>query len=213
MVLALFLCLAGCGHTGRTAIRADSPGAVPLSPSITGDYDRDDDHPGQPLSDGDNDDSKPTDRDQDSDNPSNSYFDGDDRSVRDFGHAAAPGDRRTITRLVRRYFAAAAAHDGATACAMIITGLASSATEDLGRPPGPSYARGTTCAEVISKIFIHYHRQLAAHLPTLKASDVRVHGDSAVVVMAFKALAGREIRLVRERGVWRMGAWLDGELP
>jgi len=213
MALALFLCLAGCGHATRTASQADSPGAIPRSTSITGDYDRDDDYPNKPTSDGDDDDSKPTDRDQDSDNPGNSYFDSDDRSLRDFGRVAPPADRRAITRLVKRYFAAAAAHDGAAACAMILPALAKTAPETLGRPPGPSYARGTTCAAVISRIFIHYHRQLAAHLPTLEVSDVRVRGDSCVVVMAFKSLPGREIRLVRERRVWRMAAWLDTELP
>jgi hypothetical protein len=205
----------GPGHPGAKAAQRSSPGAIPPSPSVTGDYDPDDErfHNRKHGSDADNDDAKPTDRDNDSDNRTHSYFDADDRSMRDFGRAASTRDRRAIERLVWRYFAVADAEDGATACTMIVSTLARAIPEDLGRGAGPLYARGATCGAVVSKIFVHYHRQIAAHVPTLAVSDVRVSGDRGVAVMAFKGLPGRLMHVVRERGTWMVGGVLDLELP
>jgi hypothetical protein len=220
-IVVLCICLSACGGSShgagspsRSSSAIASPSAVPTSPSITGDYDGDDEKASKHSSDGDNDDSTPKDRDNDSDNSSGSYFDGDDKSVRGLGHAASAADGKTIERLVKRYFAVAVAEDGKTACSMISSGIAKSIPETLGGGAGPLYARGaTTCAAVMSKTFAHYHRQLAAHAPTLEVSAVRVDGNDGLAVLAFKALPGRQLRVARDGGVWRVGALLDLELP
>jgi hypothetical protein len=208
---ALCLCVAACGRAGH-ATSASS--AILPSPSITGDYDSDDNYGNGPFNDGDDDDStQPKDRDNDSDNSTGSYYDGDDSSVRGFGHAADASDRKAIASLVRRYLAAAGAEDGRTACSMVMRSMVRAVPGDFGRPPAPPYARGTTCATVMSMLFAHYHRQLAAHAATLAISAVRVEGGEALVVLAFGTLPGRQVRVIRDGGVWRMEGLFDTELP
>lgn len=194
---------------------ATSTELAPASSSITGDYDGDDDHANKlNYNDADNDDStKRKDRDNDSDNAGNSYYDSDDATVRGYGRAANGRDRRTIAALVSRYFAAAAREDGATACSMIVKVYANSVPEDLGRPPGPPYSRGGTCAAVLSKLFYHYHRQLAAHAAQLEVTSVRTGQGRAVAVLGFKTLPGRALWVAREGSVWKVDALLDLELP
>jgi len=218
-ITALCLFLAGCGGASYDARQAStssatSSRAVPPSSSLTGDYDGDDD-PGEKLSrnDGDNDDARPTDQDNDSDSNGKSYFDSDDDSVRRFGHAASTADRKAVVSLVKRYFAAAAAEDGMTACSLLASAFAKSLPETLGGAGGPPYARGATCAAVTSGIFAHYHRQIAAHAATLEVPGVRVEGAEAMVVLAFRGLPGRSTRVAREHGVWRVDSLLDIELP
>jgi hypothetical protein len=221
MAAAIGFCLgvAACGGAGRGtgpasrsgAAATRPPGAVRPSPSITGDYDTDDSN--NLFKDADNDDSKSTDRDGDSDNGSGSYYDNDDRSVRDVGHAANAADRAAITRLLRRYYAAAGAGDGEAACSMIVRSIARTIPEAFGRPPAP-YARGTTCAPVVTQLFEHYRRQLAAHAAPLAVSDVRVDGHGrGVAVLAFRGLPGRQIDVARDRGAWRVKGLFDEELP
>jgi hypothetical protein len=218
-IAALCIGTAGCGDAGQgprsTNNAAASRAAQSFEPSlsVTGDYDRDDSYADGRYSDGDNDDAKATDRDNDSDNRTHSYYDDDDSGVRRFGHPAGTGDRRAVEGLVKRYFTAASAEDGAAACSMIVSIFAKSVPEDLGRPPGPVYARGSTCATVMSKIFAHYHRQLAIHAATLRFGGVRVSGGKGVAVLAFKGLPGRQIHVAQEKHVWKMDALLDLELP
>jgi hypothetical protein len=222
----LCLCVVACGHAGRVATSAPRSGApsgstaasspsaaVPPSPSITGDYDEDDNYGEGQLSDADDDNGKPTDRDGDSDNSSGSYYDRDDDAARRFDHAARGAEKRTIARLARRYYAAAAAGDGAAVCSVVVRSLARAVPEDFGRPSAPPYSRGTTCPQVLSKLLAHYHRQLAAHASVLAISDVRVQHGEGIVVLAFRGLPGRRLNIVRERGAWKLEELLDSELP
>ena len=217
--VVLCLCVVACGGASRgvgSASRSTAEAAAAMQPSnsITGDYDGDDDYSNQGSNDGDNDDStQPKDRDNDSDSSGKSYFDSDDSSVRGFGHAAGPVEGKRIASLIKRYFAAANAGDGATACSMMVSSIAKSIPEDIGGPAGPLYARGTTCATVVSRAFEHYHRQLAAHTGTLEIADIRVSRSKGVVVLAFEKLPGRQIHVARESGVWKVDALLDAELP
>jgi hypothetical protein len=212
----------GCGKSGkapsvsRLASSKPRPTAtVPPSPSITGDTDSDDEANARSASDGDNDDSKPTDQDNDSDSNGRSYFDADDAQFRRYGHAANRHDRRAIATLVERYYDAAAARDGVSGCALMAAPLAGSLAQTLAGPAGPPYTRGagSACPAVLKAAFVHYHRQLAAHLPTLSVSDVRVEGSDGNVVLAFRGLPGRFIGVARERGAWKIDAVVDLELP
>jgi hypothetical protein len=203
----------GCGSSnthGRLAMSSVDAAKPPSA--VRGDYDSDD-HYGPSHSDGDNDDNKPNDRDNDSDNSSGSYYDRDDRMVRDFGHAAGRLDRQEITAAVKRYYEAAAAGDGATACSMLVLGADRAVQQNLGRPPGPPYLRGGTCAVVMSKVFGDNHLQLTNYYAQLKVTGVRVSGAHGLAVLGFKTLPGREIRLRREGHMWRFDAVLDSELP
>jgi hypothetical protein len=217
-IVALCVWLTACGGVSHRVTSGASVTTtavtVPPSPSVTGDYDGDDEKGKRSHSEGDNDDSTtPKDGDNDSDNSTHSYFDSDDASVRSFGRAASEADGKTIATLVRRYFRAADAADGAKACAMIVPTFAKSVPETLGRPPGPPFARGATCGAVMSKVFAHYRRQLAAHAPALRVSSVRVRGNEGVAVLAFKHLPGRQLHVARAGGVWMIDGLLDIELP
>lgn len=225
-VIVLCACVAACGAASKengsapTRLTSGSTEATTASTARSldahnsGDYDRDDLVDGQSVNDGDNDDSTgQKDRDGDSDNSSNTYYDKDDRTVRGFGHAASAADRRAIAALVKRYYMAAAAADGTTACSTIESSIAKAVPEALGTSAGPSYARGDTCAVVMSKIFRASHRQLAAYAARIQVARVRLDRGSGLAVLSFGTLPARQIPVIREGSAWKLEAVLDSELP
>ncbi len=197
--------------TGATTTASSKPSRTERG--VIADYDPDDDYNGQ-YNDGDNDDSRlPKDRDNDSDSAGKSHYDSDDRSVRAFGHAVDGAQLTRVATLVKRYFAVASQGDGATACSMIVPSIARSVAEDLGRTGGPRYARGSSCATVLSKVFEHYHRQIAAEAAQLEVTGVRLDGEAGIAILGFTSLSARQLRLEREGRIWRISALLDAELP
>lgn len=214
-IVLLCLSVAGCGSVGKgtVAVTTVASQAAPTERTITGDYDNDDYGGDAYYGDADNDDHRPTDRDNDSDNSTGSYYDSDDNSVRYFGHAADSADRYAITALIKHYYALAVAQDGVAGCSLIISGIARSIPGDLGRPPGPPYLRGDTCAAVLSKVFKENRRQLAAYAAALQVTGVRVAGNRALAVLGFKTLPGRQFHLAREGNAWKLEGLLDSELP
>jgi hypothetical protein len=212
-IVTICLSVIACGGESKRSGSATIPNDTRTQSSIYGDYDGDD-HSRFGSEDGDSDDNgKPKDGDNDTDNSSGSYYDSDDDSVRHYGHAADTSDRSAIAALVKRYYAAAATEDGAAACSMILSNLVRSVPRDLGRPPGPPYLRGNTCAIVMSKIFKEHHLQLAAYAGGLEVTGVRVDHDHGLAVLGFKTLPGRQIRVAREARAWKLEALLDSELP
>jgi hypothetical protein len=152
----------------------------------------------------------PTDSDNDNDNPGKSRYDGDDGPVLHFGHAASAAEERAVAALVKRYYAAGAAGDGATACSLIDSLLAESVVEEYAQSPA---LRGKTCAEVLSKLFRRRHRELAGDIATLKPTVVRVSGDRGLALVRFGATRERRLLLRRERGAWKMDVLLDVGVP
>jgi hypothetical protein len=215
------------GHTAARVAKQDSSAGAPARQYVRqdfGDYDEDEYrriNPKTEPSDGDNDDlwdgdaldphGKP-DGDNDHDNSSGTYFDSDDTPLRE-GRPATQAERAQIAELLKRYYRLAARGEGEPACSIVQSSVAASIAETLGRPPGPSYYRGDTCAAVLSKVFGVNHTQLAAYDASLRVAAVRVKGVQATVVMAFAGHAGRQTRLVHERGKWRFATILDEELP
>lgn len=96
---------------------------------------------------------------------------------------------------------------------MVAPSLVDSIVETLGKPPGPPYYRGKTCAEVLSRVFEKNHAQLASYIPTLAITGVRVAHNVGVAVLAFKGLPGRQLRVVKQKGRWWLSNLLDLELP
>jgi hypothetical protein len=211
VLLSIGACACGNAGTQRNSASAAST-AIPVLRFLGGDYDKDDYYSHE--SDADNDDIKTSrDKDNDSDNKGNSYYDSDDKVIRAFGRAADAAERRTIMALIKRDFAVAATEDGQTACSMIAANIAKGVPETLGRPPGPPYLQGTTCAVIMSKVFKQNHQQLAIYAATLEVTGVRVDGSRGLVVLRFRTLPGREIAIVRESGAWKLGVLIDRELP
>jgi hypothetical protein len=150
--------------------------------------------------------------DEDRDNAGRrEYFDGDDGSIRYFGHAASAQDARAVAALVRRYYAAAAAGDGARACALIYYLVAETLPEEYARPPGPEYLKGAdSCPALLSRVFAHFRAQLAIS-PTVTA--VRVDRDHADALLGWKGLPAGYLAARREGRVWRLNAPLASPLP
>jgi hypothetical protein len=217
VVLSIALGACGSSNSGsvtgqRRAVRESSANAIPPLRFVGGDYDNDDyDAHGN---DADNDDSHgPKDRDNDIDSSGHGFYDRDDREVRDSGRPASATERRQVGVLVARYYAAAAAGDGLRGCSLISPTLARSVPQTLGHLPGPPYLHGTSCAEVMTKLYRQNHAQLTIFATTLKIVDVRVSGDQATVVLGFGTRPARDIGVVRTGDSWKMAALLDYEMP
>jgi hypothetical protein len=148
--------------------------------------------------------------DNDRKNENKGYYDSDDGGIRRYGNAADTANRRTIAALVKRYAAAVAANDGATACSMIYSVLVEAIPEDYGRPPGPAYLRGTTCQAVMSLLFRHSHSQLTG---AIEVSGVRVKGNQAYALVGSRTVPASYIMVRREHGIWKIDELLAGPLP
>jgi len=136
-----------------------------------------------------------------------------------FGRPAALAEQGAITALIKRYYAAALAENGARGCSMLYSTIAEAAVEDDAQPPGPPYMRGAkSCAEVLTLLFKHYHVQLAAETPKLQVTHIRLQEHRGFALLHFGALAEREIAVGREplghgRYTWKMNTIYDEELP
>ncbi len=202
-VLALFIgvpllgsSVLGCGNTGSNSsssasktLEASTVAAIAPVQAITkADSDRDSDFGG-------------------ADDTSNA-------SALNYARPASATDQQAIAALVKRYYTAALAGDGAAACSLIYSTLEEAVPEDYGQsPPGPTYMSGTTCPAVLNGLFKHYHNQLAVEVPKLEVARVRLKRNHGWAILTFGSLPEREILVSRERHRWKLGALLDTELP
>jgi hypothetical protein len=191
--------------TSATSTRSLAPAAA----GLMGDED-DDDEPGRRTKDNSHD----NDVDYDNDvtgNRGTGYFDNDDGSVRDFGHDAGATDSRAISLLVIRYRSAAWNGDGRKAYQLLYGPLARIVPEDYGGSYSPAYARGKSCAVVMSKLFKHSHAQLAG---TFHVTSVRVAGDQGDALLGSRTRPASYAEVRRERGAWKIHSLLgSGALP
>jgi hypothetical protein len=145
-------------------------------------------------------------------------YDTDDETLLGSGRSGRPADARAIDALVERYYTAAARGDGAAACAMTSPDYARTVPDDYGQelgwaiPPGAeAYLRGAkTCAAVLSLLFAHLHRQLAAPVEILA---VRLYGNYGYASVGSTTLPASRIEILREHGVWWIDELLGRPLP
>jgi hypothetical protein len=149
--------------------------------------------------------------DEDDDYKGESHYDSDDRGVRSFGHAASAPDRRALTALVQRYYAAAAAENGAKACNLTYFILVETIPEDYARPVGPRYLSGAkTCQAVLSLVFEHFHTQLTQ---PMEVTGVRVSGNMAYVLLGWTTMPAGFMEAKREGKAWKIDRVLAAPLP
>lgn len=141
--------------------------------------------------------------------PVRDSFPGTDDDAATYGYPANGSDRRAITALVRTYYAAAAADDGAVACTLIYSTLADSVAEDYGRPPGPAALRGSTCRAVMTKLFRRVPDQPAAVLARTEVTGVRVYQGRGFALLHSSAMPHGEVAVARQGDRWRL-QWLIG---
>jgi hypothetical protein len=151
------------------------------------------------------------DGDGDADNLSGSYYDSDDEAIRVFGQAASAADTRTIIRLVKRYYAAAATANGDVGCRLMYPVLAELVAEEYGQSAA---LRGKTCPVVLSKLFKQHQEQTRAKNRSLTISDVRVEGEHGYAMLGPPGVQPkRYIGVKQEHGVWKINESLDASLP
>jgi hypothetical protein len=153
---------------------------------------------GAPLQDGDGDDDRP-----------GSKHDPDTDEVFTYGTAAGPADRQAITALITRYYALAAAGDGKHACKMLYWLVAEGLVEEHSHGKGPATLRGSTCAQVATKVFMRRHGELAADVKKLEVTEIRVHAKKAWVRVRFGPTRELLMFVHRTGGVWQMNNLLD----
>ena len=176
----------GLGTNGATATTASSS-AVPSGGFLKEDGDKDSDdgaypaHPGQ-----------------------------DDQSfLATYGVRAPPAEARTIAALVRRYYAASLAGDGASTCELLDAGIATALAAQQG-----TAAHGTAaCAASLSPLLAQQHQHLLAEEPTMMVvTSVYAKDNVGVAVLGFRNAPESIIVLAREGHAWKIDALFDSPL-
>ena len=209
-------CGAGVGRHGHTVAGTSAADATTASKAIVvppaervlrGDEDDDESGPTYTTS-------SPNDNDADFDDDrgegKHGYRDPDDASVLARGHAPSAVEAAALAAVAKRYFAAAAARDGAAACALLVPGMASSVPEDYGRPPGPAYLRGASCAAVMTRLFEH---ERAKYAGATQVTSERLAGPQAWVFVGSRTMTARYLTLEREGRSWRVVGLVGTTLP
>lgn len=152
------------------------------------------------------------DRDGDIDRLTPSRYDTDNDAIPGFGQPADAADRRAIVALIGRYYAVAAAGDGARACSMLDTPIVESVMEEHSRGKGPASLQGDTCSQIMSKLFEQRHRELAEDIAGYRVLVVQLRDNRGYALVRFPARHElRELQVIvrRENGVWLMDVPLD----
>jgi hypothetical protein len=137
--------------------------------------------------------------------------DSDDASLFDYGHRAPVGDARAVGALLKRYYAAAGAANGARVCSLLYSPVAESVAEDYGQPPAPVSTRGSTCPEVMAKVYrgARQHRFMTVRGAALRVRQLRVRGNQGIALLYFGHGAERYIYVRREFGSWKVKVFYD----
>lgn len=158
--------------------------------------------------------SPPLDRDNDYEWTSNprSYYDSDDYDRPYYPDKANAADTRSVAVLVKRYLAAAADEDGATACSLMYSLFAEMVPETWGQSATRSpYEHGKTCAQVMRKLFAERHSQLAVEATSVQVTDLQTNERRGLALLRFAHLPSHKIDVHREHGAWRIDALFDIE--
>jgi hypothetical protein len=149
------------------------------------------------------------DGDGDVDSLGRSRYDGDNDANPTFGPAADPQERQAVVALIKRYYAAAAADEGARACSMLYPLVAEAIVEEHRPGKGAPALRGSTCARVAGKVFAARHRELVADASSLRIGWVQLQARQAVTLAHFGPARELIVRVHRAHGGWQMNALLD----
>ncbi|HEU0250448.1 MAG TPA: hypothetical protein VFR48_06980 [Solirubrobacteraceae bacterium] len=132
---------------------------------------------------------------------------GDDGEVEYYARPSTAVEWRRATAFVRTFFQLAVAEDGAKVCARMTPALrASLGGGKFTNNTQPRYESGSTCAQVMKKVFEHDHDELQAKLAGLEITDVRTSDATTFVLLAFKGIRER-----REMGLNKIGRTLQYE--
>jgi hypothetical protein len=143
----------------------------------------------------------------DGDGDDDSFGQGPDDTDKDaiatYGPAAGSAERQAIVSVIRRYYAAAAADDGAGVCSLTYSLFAESLVEAHSHGKGAPALRGSTCAQVVSKLFAGRHSGIARDLASLRVSVIQLRGKQGFAIARFGIADERILQLQHLPG----GAW------
>jgi hypothetical protein len=200
----LGLALVACGSTGKTTssrpLTSDSPTlpaatvattrsrAVRSGGYLKEDGDKDGDDHGRPVR-GENDDLT---------------------LFAAYGRRASSADARAITALVKRYYAASATEDSATACSLLSSSLITGVVTEQSQT---GQGAGKTCPASIAPLLKQQHQQLVADdVATMVVTSVHVKGDLGLAALGFRTMPEAEIVVEREGQAWRIDALFDSNM-
>jgi hypothetical protein len=201
---------ATAGDTSQTTTSSEEPlptatttSVIPPGQPVRGDGDAD--NPGDIDGNGDSDSARVGGPDVDSDSPTTQSYrfpDSDDGPIFAYGHRPSAAVAHAIASVVRRYYAAAARGDGASACALLPSTLAHVIPKSYSEPRDPAYLRGTkSCGATLARFFGHYHRELAA---PIELFSVRVEGETARVIYSSRTTPASDVFLTRHGSSWQL---------
>lgn len=127
-----------------------------------------------------------------------------------YGGTAPPADRQAITAVIKRYYAAAVAEDGMTACSLLHSSVALALAKGQSQA---TQAGKAACAAALAPLLKQQHKYLVAiEVPTMVVPVVHAKGDLGLAVLGFRSQPEGEILVEREGRAWKLGALLDSEL-
>jgi len=116
-------------------------------------------------------------------------------------------EARAIATLVKRYYIASAAEEGASACALLSVEISK------GLESNRSQAGHISCAVAISPLLAQQHQLLTLENPaTMAVAGIHLRGNLALVALRFKRSFESTILTVREAGTWKIDALLGSDM-
>ena len=134
----------------------------------------------------------------------------DDGPIVEYGVSASPAQRRAIVVLVKRYYTAAAADDGARACAQIYDVVAETVPETFAESMG---LHGNSCAAVMTQVLARRHRRMAADLAHFKVGAIRLGPERGYVMVDFGTRPAPYVQIHRQGDSWKVQSLLEIPLP
>jgi hypothetical protein len=188
------------GSDSRSAIVETVAGitsTVPITPTMmAGGYAKDD-------ADGDNDD--------ENGRQHKSTANDDAATLAEYGHPVAAAERRQIEAVVKRYYAAAVAGNGAVGCSLLFSSLAAALANGQSQSTPSGRA---ACAAAAAKMFDEKHQHwVSDEVATMVVPSVNVRGQFGLAVLGFHTQPEGKILVQREGHAWKLGALLDSEMP
>jgi hypothetical protein len=151
------------------------------------------------------------DRDSDDEHPPLRFGNDDAPLLVDYGGRADPANTHTIEALVRSYYAASLAGNGAKACELLARSLAQAVPDEYGKG---AQAGGEGCRGPMSTLLAQQHaRLLSQEIPTMLITGVHVKGKVGLAVLRFKTTPESQIILAREGGIWKINALFGAYMP
>jgi hypothetical protein len=145
------------------------------------------------------------DNDGDEGSPGRKYVQDDKRVLATYGGRARPATARAIAALVRRYYAASLAADGASACALLDASLAKALAAQSGAPRSPA-----ACAAALSPLLAQEHQHVLSEDPaTMTVIGVYANGVIGLALVGFRNAPESDLLLAREAHAWKIDSLFD----